>query len=362
MENLETKHLKSQIELGINPCGEDSSNSDKCLGSSIFRTYTKIKRLGDDENKDIFISPEEEIVIEEKMDGANFRFMIKNGTIIFGSRTQELSPDKEHKFAKNFTRCISYIIDKIKGKDITTYEGMVFYGECMVSHSMQYDWTNIPPFLGFDINNESNQSYPKRYIPYPQNNEIFEDLGLDFVPVIKVCKASEIDKIDDSFVPISKYAILSGTEDTRKAEGVVFKKYTFKEGSKEQIDNQIFAKYVRDKFKELNAEVFGGKSVKYNGEDNTPDLVFKYCTNARIDKMIFKLIDKGKPLATTMMPDLIRGVLNDIYEECSLEILKSDWVIDFPKMRKLIPKRCIAVLNQVITNNALNKGDTNETS
>jgi hypothetical protein len=56
--------------------------------SPIFRAYHKIKRLGDEENKEIFSNPDEEIVIEEKMDGANFRFMFKKGKIIFGSRTQ----------------------------------------------------------------------------------------------------------------------------------------------------------------------------------------------------------------------------------------------------------------------------------
>jgi len=361
--NNELSSSAEQNDSGSEPNSDGDKNDEEVLykgeitNTSSFRTYTKIKRLGDEENKDIFLNPEDEIVIQEKMDGANFRFMFKDGKIIFGSRTQMLSEDKEHKFQKNFNRCIEYIKTQIFDKvnlDLSYFEGMVFYGECMVAHSMQYDWDKVPPFLGFDINNESNQNFARRFLPYPINEEIFRILGLPFVPIVKICKAKDIGVIDDNAVPISKYAIPSGTDDTRKAEGIVMKKYKFGDDRK---DGQIFAKYVRDKFKEINAEVFGSKSVKYNGEDNTPDLVFKYCTNARIDKIIFKLLDEGKKLSTTLMPDLIRGVLNDIYEEASLEIVKSDWVIDFPKMRKLVPKRCIAVLNQVITNNALKGGE-----
>jgi hypothetical protein len=322
------------------------------MENNIFHTYTKIKRLGDEENKDIFLNPDEQIVIEEKIDGANFRFMIKDNKIVFGSRTQELNENKEHKFQKNFNRCIGWIQDKLKDKDLSKYCGMVFYGECCVAHSMQYNWDNIPPFLGFDINNSNNKNYPKRYIPYPLNKEIFNGLGLDFVPVIKLCKAREVTNIDDSFVPISSFAMPSGTDDTRKAEGIVFKKYSFKEDSKEQIDNQIFAKYVRDKFKEINAEVFGSKRVKYNSETDVGELIFKYCTNARIDKCIFKLIDDGNKLDMTLMHKLPKMVLDDIFNEHMNEIFYSNYNVNFKELRQKVPKRCAVVLNQVITNNA----------
>ncbi|MEX0596413.1 MAG: RNA ligase family protein, partial [Candidatus Paceibacterota bacterium] len=232
-----------------------------------FRKYLKIYSIGHEENQNLLKNPEEEIVIEEKVDGANFRFYINQfGEVIFGSHSQQLSESKEHKYAKNFARCIEYLKEKLYQRDLEKYKGMIFYGECCVPHSMNYDWEKIPPFLGFDINNDENENYPKRYIPYPLVEEIYKELGLEFVPVVKVCKVKEIVKIDDELVPVSKYAIASGTEDTRKSEGIVLKKYSFIEGSKDEGDEQIFGKYVRDKFKETNALVFGDKRVKYNSE------------------------------------------------------------------------------------------------
>ena len=37
-----------------------------------FERYHKIKVLGDEDNKGIFDDPEDEIIIEEKIDGGNF--------------------------------------------------------------------------------------------------------------------------------------------------------------------------------------------------------------------------------------------------------------------------------------------------
>ena len=64
----------------------------------IFHKYPKIRSLGHEDIKDIFENNQHDIIIEEKIDGGNFRFMINNNNeIIFGSRTQELD-DKSEKF------------------------------------------------------------------------------------------------------------------------------------------------------------------------------------------------------------------------------------------------------------------------
>ena len=53
-----------------------------------FKQYNKIYTLGYKDNKDIFVDPNDEIVIEEKIDGANMRFYVgEDGKLIFGSHT-----------------------------------------------------------------------------------------------------------------------------------------------------------------------------------------------------------------------------------------------------------------------------------
>jgi len=295
-----------------------------------FHKYIKIKPVGYEENVGIFSDPEDEIVIEEKVDGGNFRFMVKDGNIIFGSRTQQLTSNEgeETNVSKNFRRCVNFIKDKFEAKPKKFLEGSIYYGECMVKHSIGYDWEITPPFLGYDIFNLTVESFIEN------KEELFESADLPHVPIIKKCKAKDIKELSETDVP--KSAFYPG-----QAEGIVIKNYA----------KQIFAKIVTEKFKEVNKETFGG-SKKF-AENDDAVLVAMYCTNPRIDKAIFKLVDDGQKLELPMMKYLPIAVVNDIYEEHSFDICKSGWIINFKNVRKKVTKRCLAVLRQMITNNAL---------
>lgn len=90
-----------------------------------FSKYVKIKQLGDEENENIFAEPEDEIVIQEKIDGANFRFMIKDGKIIFGSRTRELiENDMQSKAWKNAINEIIIAFDRHSECQMAFKEGI----------------------------------------------------------------------------------------------------------------------------------------------------------------------------------------------------------------------------------------------
>ena len=305
-----------------------------------FHKYRKIYQIGHSENEDIFKHPTDRIVVEEKMDGGNFRFYITEaGEVIVGSRGQLL--DLESKNTKNFRRCSEFVKEKVYAcPNYKDFGKLIFYGECMIKHTMNYDWENMPPYLGFDIMTEEGM-----FLEYEAKKNAFEHFGLPIVPFIKDCEAQYIGEINDEAVPKSAYA--SPSNEDQQAEGIVFKNY----------QSQIMAKYVRDKFKERNAEAFGG-NPKYNKIDDTnnSEFVFKYCTNPRIDKTIFKLMDEGHPLDLKMMAELPKKIYKDIIEENWQEIMESNWKLDFKNIRKLIPKRCLAVLKQVMVNNAINQG------
>lgn len=300
-----------------------------------FHKYKKIRILGHNDNKDIFLHPDDIIVEQEKVDGANFRYMIGNDRIIFGSRTQELHDNGSHEYQKNFNRCIQYIAEKMKNIK-PEHKGLLFYGENCIKHSLSYDWDKIPPFLGFDILDIEEEEF----LSYEEVKTIYDSYDIPMVPLIKICKASEVGEINDASVPISEYA--SKLDPNMKAEGVVFK----------NTNRQLYAKYVTDKFKEVNADTFGG-TPKY-GVGETAKLVLKYCTNARIDKHIFKLIDEDVPLDMPMMKYLPTAVFRDIWEEHWEDmIINHKYVIDVGDFKKSVTKRCLAVLRQVITNQAL---------
>ncbi len=299
-----------------------------------FEKYHKIKLLGDEDNKGIFDDPDDEIIIEEKVDDGNFRFMIKDGQLIFGSRTSEL--DENNGNLKAFHRCIEYVRKNVDGS-VYNLDGFIFYGECMIKHTMDYDWEKIPPYLGFDIKSEG------KYLGYEDKCNFFANLGLIVVPLIDRVKAKSIKEFTDENVPKSVFASPSSKD--QQAEGVVIKNYK----------KQLFSKYVRAKFKEKSIETFGG-GRKW-ATDDEGRIVAIYCTNARIDKMIFKLVDEGVKLEMPMMEHLPKRVIGDIFEECWKEICYSSWSINFKTIRKKITSRCLHVLQQVIVNNSLGKKD-----
>ena len=298
-----------------------------------FKKYEKIYRLGHFENSNIFENENDEIVIQEKIDGANFRFYIsKNNEIIFGSRNRQLTYNSESEINmnKSFKKCCDFIKSKILSKDVSNYHDYIFYGENCIKHSLNYDWDTIPIYLGFDIFDINKNIF----LPFNETQKIFKNLGLEMVPLIDITKSKNLKNIDDNFVPISQY-----TKNDVQAEGVVFKNY----------DKQIFAKYVTKKFKERNTKCFNKKPT--NTLDYDEMFIYKYATDNRIEKCIFKEINKGHKFDMSLMNTLIKNVYLDIINEEWKEILTTNWIINVKNIKKLISKRCYIVLNKMLINN-----------
>lgn len=294
-----------------------------------FNKYPKIKPLGYEENKEMMTNPNDDIYIQEKMDGANFRFMItKDNRIVFGSRNRSIGNDTQE-IGGNWRNCVQHIKDKCyQNMYLSSYQNYIFYGECMIKHSMEYNWNQIPIYLGYDVYDIIKHKFLKE----EQARGIFKDLELDFVPTHGIIPAFEASKLTEKDVPKSKYA-------EEQAEGIVLKNY----------NKQLMAKIVTAKFKEVNIATFGG-SKKWATNDNDR-IVAMYCTNPRIDKQIFQLKNTGYKLELKMMEKLPIQVYKDIMEEHGNEILYSRYNIDFAKLKKKITKRCLHVLQQIITLN-----------
>jgi len=158
-----------------------------------FEKYHKIKRAGDAENRDILTDDSDEIVVQEKVDGANLRIFITDGQLIFGSRNQQLSSDdgEDSNVSKNFIKCLEYIRERTNGIDLSEYNGLILYGECMVKHTLQYNWDIIPPFLGFDIKDVGTGLYQE--LPFCE--KIFSELNLEMVPLIGRFECKELKEV-----------------------------------------------------------------------------------------------------------------------------------------------------------------------
>jgi len=288
-----------------------------------FIKYPKIYRVGHRNTEGIFSVPEEEIIVEEKIDGANFRFGVINGKLRFGSRKVDLTEKKDY---NQFKKAVEFV----KNLDISKMRpGHVYFAEYCIPHSIQYNWEKMPLLLGFDVWNG------KGWLGYEDKVEAFNEIGIEVVPLVDRVKAGDITpEYLNKVIPESKY--YSG-----KAEGVVFKNYNV----------GMFAKLVSEAFKEVNQEIFG-KSKKH-ASDDTEYILEKYVPVRRVEKVIQAMINEGWEHDMTMMKELPKRVFEDVVDEEAASILHEKRTIDLKRLRKMIAKRCVNVLQRQLAMKSL---------
>lgn len=310
------------------------------------KKYEKIRYPGDEETVGVF--REGDVYVQEKLDGGNGRFMHQRHLdeeyqqedrgLVFGSRNVVYKNEKD--VADMFSEPIEYVREVVSPDQIAIEEEeydaeFVFFGEYMVPHTIQgYDWDNIPRFIGFDVWNERTE----RFMHPETARDIFHKLGLEYAPIIEVCDASDWEEGDTRFhkedghlqVPESEYGDV-------RAEGFMFKNPT----------TDVYAKYVREDFKETNNKTFNSTSNEPSGAEK---LSHNYVTNARIEKQIHKLVnEEGWDYEMDMMEELPEAVIRDMAEEEAGNIfMEENYEVDLHEFRSTISSRCANVLRKTI--------------
>jgi len=287
-----------------------------------------------------------EIVVQEKIDGANMRFALEelldeqfhteNRDIVFGSRNVIYKNQKDE--SKQFSAPINYIRDTVSYDDIIRAEDifagrLTFFGEAMLPHTLSYNFDDSPAFVGFDVYNHSTE----QWLTQKNIDKCFDILGLEQTPVLDTIPAREFDEYDVT-VPTSAYGDV-------QSEGLAFKNY----------ETQTFAKFVRPEFKEKHGQTFG--KPKKHQESGAEKLSYQYITRARIEKNAYKMIDEGPwdCLQMEMMAPkqghdgLPQAVIRDMAEEEGAAIfLKENWDVDISEFRSTVSSRCAQVLKKMI--------------
>jgi len=293
------------------------------------KKYPKIKEFGSED-----INPLQSgkgIYIEEKYDGANFRFKIVDDDFVFGSRNVKNIEEKKNN-RKQFRKGINAVKEtatpsEVKEvlNDVIGHTKVTLFGEQMSRHSIDYDWDKIPNVIMFDVYDEKKE----RFVDYTVKEEIFDRLGFETPKLITVVDKVSNEDVDE--IPNSEYR--NGV-----AEGIVMKNYS----------TQTFSKKRSEEFFEKNDQTFG--KPKKACEDDTEILLSTYCTNERIRKWIYKLRDEGHEMEMGMMEYLPKEVWKDIWVEERDEIIWKNWTIDIKKARSRLSSRCASVLRKTITN------------
>ena len=284
--------------------------------------FKKIKKFWLRENYDIL---EGVSFMTEKLDGANFSFrLLPDGTIEYRSRNQVVIPGKKH----NFHRAIQFVHDAIEGDCTKLNPNYIYYGEAMMPHTINYgEADDTPAFIGFAVKNVT-------YDIYIQNwSTLIGALGLPVVKQIAIVDGDYDKLISEHLHSKSNYGSTGVIQ-----EGLVFFNPL----------KQMFAKVVREQFKEENMNVFGGSTVKVKtDEDKVAEM---YATEARIRKQVNILKHVyGKAVEMKLMTHLPQMVMDDLLSENAGSISMRARGIEFPVLRSKIAPLCVPVLQTMVS-------------
>lgn len=295
------------------------------------KRYPKIRRIGHPDADGVLADGE--LVILEKVDGNNFRFRLtESGKLRFGSRRTKLGTDPDG-IGGQFDDVTDYLAETVDRAALSRLERehgpLVFFGENAVEHTLEYDWERLPQFLGFDVWLADEEAFA----PYDLAVELIEAVGLEPAPLVERTTAAAF---RESHVPADgdrsdvDYEIPESQYRDGPAEGVVVR----------NVATGRRAKIVAEAFRERRESTDDGPTT------DTERLVETYCTDARIRKAIFRLVDEGEwdAVEMPMMRDLPMAVIEDVFREEAREIALNDWEIDTRELRKRVGRRCQGVV------------------
>lgn len=137
------------------------------------KTFPSIPRI---ENAPSALFKQGHLWIQEKVDGANIRFQLQDsGRIRFGDRSRVYQGDDIPAPYQHAVRHVRERLDRTALRNaIADVDTVVFVGEAMHKHTIDYDWDRTPSFLGFDIWSGTKEEF----LPPDNVEKIYRRLGL----------------------------------------------------------------------------------------------------------------------------------------------------------------------------------------
>ncbi|MBU0777829.1 hypothetical protein KKF82_06185 [Patescibacteria group bacterium] len=282
----------------------------------MFKEYMHIERLGNDEVGGILNG---ECYVFPKIDGTNASVWMDDGYIRAGSRKRELRLEED-----NAGFCEFATMDQLDVFQafLTDYPHLRIYGEWLVPHTLRtYRKDAWRKFYVFDVYDHDLECY----LGYEEYSHVLLGEGLPFpiiAPIEIVTNPTQEHLI--GLLDRNTYLIEDGNG---PGEGLVIKRYDYTN----EWGHTVWAKIVRNEFKERNLEAFGTPTVKMKG-DVEGRLAGEYATRGRITKMLAEMRDAG-PVSRRCIPELFGRVWHNIITEEMWEIIKANKnpAIDFSR-------------------------------
>lgn len=295
-----------------------------------YKTYPKIHRLGKEETDGIL---DFEVIVQEKVDGANVSIFEHEGKVRCGTRTRMLPEDESFRgFQEAVQNNFSIAMWLSRNPEC------ILYAEWLVKHTITYPDEAYEKLYLFDI-------YDKNTGEWWSQEDVKQEaefLGLEY-PHIFAEGNLTFEQINEF---VGKSAIAPA------GEGVVLKA----KGFVNKFGDHCYAKVVHEKFKESNAIVFGGNN-KHSETYWEMYVVNKYCTTGRVQKIMQKLQSQTEERLDMQHTSQVAGTCyHDLITEEAWEIAKKVPALDLRKLRNLCQRKFIQIYHDIL-NNSLSVAD-----
>lgn len=271
--------------------------------------YSKIYALGHNALASLL---DDEVLVEEKVDGSQFTFGKRGDAVYFRSRGANIYPETTDKL---FKAAVDYITSV---KELLV-EGWTYRGE--VLHSVRHNtltYGRVPKHnvVIFDIETDNGQNF------LSPEGKLLEAMKLDLEVVPAFFKGRVSDAKGLSSL-LETESFLGGC----KIEGIVIKNYS-QFGKDKKV---LMGKWVREEFKEIHQGAW--KAANLERGDVIEAMIQVYRNEKRWEKAIQHLRDSGQlENAPQDIGKLIREAQKDIVEECAAEIKEKLYEYALPKI------------------------------
>ncbi len=270
---------------------------------SSWHSYPKVYALG---HAAIDGMLQDEVIVEEKIDGSQFSFGLIDGELKIRSKNEQMSV-KEGTIQKMFADGVATVCD-IESSLTPGWTYRAEYLKTPRHNALTYERIPARHLIVFDVNTGE-----ERYLPYDEKRAEAERLGLECVPLLYRGSVSDPSSLLDL---MGQTSVLGGA----KIEGFVVKNYSrFGRDGKAML-----GKFVSEEFKETNK--VGWQKDNPKSGDIIEILCQKYRAEPRWAKAVQHLRDGGKIEGDPRdIGSLITEVRRDVEDECVDEIKAALW-------------------------------------
>lgn len=266
------------------------------------KKYIDIERL-----KDKYVDgfqPGDNIVVQEKIDGANFsiRYDEETDSVIAFSRKRTLELGNNLRGAWEWSQKLDKeSVHKVLGNT------SVLFGEWLVSHTINYPDDKYQNAYFYDVWNTETENY----LTQDKVRDIVEQLGLIYVPVFYEGEFRSWEHLKQ-FVGRTELGGENG-------EGIVIKNMTRLNDSNTRLP--FYTKIVADHFAEKKSvRKFDDGKLEHRAKMQA--IVESVVTEARVRKLVHKMVDEGlipEDWDEQNMSVIAKNIGKEVYYDCIKE-------------------------------------------